>query len=108
MTNWGAHHVDIAQWIIDQCGPGQGPTSIKLVKVETKVLFDENGNPTLDDRYNAPHRFTVHAKFPNGMLMEITSIYTAATRARSGGGVMTGSAPVAMPKGELTNSIAGT
>ncbi|MFT5522262.1 MAG: putative dehydrogenase [Pirellulaceae bacterium] len=73
MTDWGAHHVDIAQWIIDQCGPGQGPTIIKPVMVETKVPFDEDGNPTLDDRYNAPHRFTVHVQFPNGVLMEITS-----------------------------------
>jgi len=73
MTDWGAHHVDIAQWIIDQCGPGQGPTTIKPVMVEAKVPFDENGNPTLDDRYNAPHRFTVHAQFPNNVLMEITS-----------------------------------
>jgi predicted dehydrogenase len=73
MTDWGAHHVDIAQWIIDQCGPGQGPTSIKPIMVQAKVPFDENGNPTLDDRYNAPHRFTVHAHFPNEVLMEITS-----------------------------------
>ena len=73
MTDWGAHHVDIAQWIIDQCGPGDGPTEIKPVMVQTKVPFDENGNPTLDDRYNAPHRFTVHVQFPNGVLMEITS-----------------------------------
>lgn len=73
MTDWGAHHVDIAQWIIDQCGPGQGPTTIKPMMVETKVPFDEQGNPTLHDRYNAPHRFTVHAQFPNGALMEITS-----------------------------------
>jgi hypothetical protein len=40
---------------------------------ETRVPFDENGHPTLDDRYNAPHRFTVHLRFPNGVLMEITS-----------------------------------
>jgi predicted dehydrogenase len=73
MTDWGAHHVDIAQWIIDQCGPGQGPTTIKPVMVETKVPFDENGNPTLDDRYNTPHRFTVNVQFPNDVLMEITS-----------------------------------
>lgn len=73
MTDWGAHHVDIAQWIIDQCGPKQGPTSIKPVMVETKVPFDENGNPTLDDRYNTPHRFTVHVLYPGDVLMEITS-----------------------------------
>ena len=73
MTDWGAHHVDIAQWIIDQCGPGQGPTTIKPVMAETRVPFDEDGHPTLDDRYNPPHRFTVHLRFPNGVLMEITS-----------------------------------
>ena len=73
MTDWGAHHVDIAQWIIDQCGPGQGPTSIKPVMVKTSVPFDEAGNPTLRDRYNAPHRFTAQAEFPNGVIMEITS-----------------------------------
>ena len=73
MTDWGAHHVDIAQWILDQTGTGQGPTTIKPVMVETTVPFDEQGNPTLSDRYNAPHRFTVQARFPNGALMEITS-----------------------------------
>lgn len=73
MTDWGAHHVDIAQWIIDQCGPGQGPTRIKPIMIEARVPFDERGNPTLDDRYNTPHRFTVQAEFPNGVIMEITS-----------------------------------
>jgi len=73
MTDWGAHHVDIAQWIINQCGPGQGPKSIKPVMVETKVPYDENGNPTLDDRYNTPNHFTVHVQYPNDVLMEITS-----------------------------------
>ena len=73
MTDWGAHHVDIAQWIIDQCGPGQGPLAIAPVMVEAKVPFDADGNPTRDDEYNVPHRFTVHAEFPTGVLMEITS-----------------------------------
>ncbi|MFM8953961.1 MAG: Gfo/Idh/MocA family protein [Planctomycetaceae bacterium] len=73
MTDWGAHHVDIAQWLIDQCGPGQGPLSLEPVMLEARVPFDERGNPTLVDRYNAPHRFTVHAAFPGDLLMEITS-----------------------------------
>jgi len=73
MTDWGAHHVDIAQWIIDQCGPGQGPTSIEPVMVQAKVPFDQNGKPTFNDRYNAPHRFSVHVNFPNDVLMVITS-----------------------------------
>jgi len=73
MTDWGAHHVDIAQWIIDQCGPGQGPVTIRPVMVEARVPFDEQGNPTFDDRYNAPHRFTVQVQFPDDVMMEITS-----------------------------------
>ena len=73
MTDWGAHHVDIAQWIIDQCGTGQGPVSITPVMVDARVPFDEKGNPTMTDRYNAPHRFTVQAQFPNDVVMEITS-----------------------------------
>jgi len=73
MTDWGAHHVDIAQWIINQCGPGQGPVSVEPVMVQAMVPFDERGNPTLDDQYNAPHRFTVHVRFPDDVLMEITS-----------------------------------
>ena len=50
-----------------------GPDQHQTVMVEAKVPFDEYGNPTLDDRYNAPHRFTVHVNFPNDVLMEITS-----------------------------------
>ena len=73
MTDWGAHHVDIAQWIIGQCGENAGPTTITPTMIETKVPFDENGNPTLDNCYNAPHRFTVQVKFSNDVLMEITS-----------------------------------
>tara|TARA_B110000438_G_C15798918_1_gene644154 strand:+ start:849 stop:2297 length:1449 start_codon:yes stop_codon:yes gene_type:complete len=73
MTDWGAHHIDIAQWIIDQCGPGQGPTTIKPIMIEARVPFDENGNPTLHDRYNTPHRFTVQVNFPSDVIMEITS-----------------------------------
>ena len=73
MTDWGAHHVDIAHWIIQQNGPNQGPTAIKPVMVDALVKFDENGNPTKNDRYNVPHKFTVQATYPTGVVMEITS-----------------------------------
>ena len=73
MTDWGAHHIDIAHWIIKQNGPGQGPTKITPVMVENSVDFDDQGNPKQSDRYNVPHKFTVQADFPNGVVMEITS-----------------------------------
>jgi predicted dehydrogenase len=73
MTDWGAHHVDIAQWIIQQNGPGQGPKRISPVIVVPAVEFDEQGNPTQTDRYNVPRRFTVQADFPQDVVMVITS-----------------------------------
>jgi predicted dehydrogenase len=72
MTDWGAHHVDIAQWAIGQNGPGQGPVSVEPVSFHSAVPF-ENGNPTLDDRYNVALTFDVKVMFPNGVEMRIVS-----------------------------------
>lgn len=72
MTDWGAHHVDIAQWAISQNGPGQGPVSVEPVSAKHPVPF-ENGNPTLDDRYNAATSFDVKVMFENGVEMHIVS-----------------------------------
>jgi predicted dehydrogenase len=73
MTDWGAHHVDIAHWMIQQNGPGQGPTKITPEMVVPSVAFDDRGNPTETDRYNVPQRFTVRADFPQDIQMVITS-----------------------------------
>ena len=70
MTDWGAHHVDIAQWAIGQNGPGQGPTEIIPVSAEHPVPL-ENGMPTLDDRYNTATAFLVKAIFPGGVELVI-------------------------------------
>ncbi|WP_437229109.1 Gfo/Idh/MocA family protein [Planctomicrobium sp. SH661] len=72
MTDWGAHHVDIAQWAIEQNGPGQGPVSVEPVSSKHPVPF-ENGMPTLDDRYNAATNFDVKVMFGNGVEMHIVS-----------------------------------
>jgi predicted dehydrogenase len=68
MTDWGAHHVDIAQWGIgmDQ----SGPTSVNPVMVEHPVPF-EDGMPTVDDQYNTAVKFLVECMFPNGVKMTI-------------------------------------
>jgi len=73
MTDWGAHHVDIAQWIIGQTGPDQGLLTVEPVNVEHAVDFDKNGDPVQKDRYNVPKTFEVSAKFPGDVEMVITS-----------------------------------
>jgi predicted dehydrogenase len=70
LTDWGAHHVDIAQWAIDQLGEGQGPTSIEPVEVVHPVPF-QYGNPTRGDEYNCATKFTIRVDFPNGVVMNI-------------------------------------
>jgi len=71
MTDWGAHHVDIAQWAIEQNGEGQGPVSIEG-QAEHPVPY-ENGWPTQDDQYNAATKFDVKVMFQNGVEMHIVS-----------------------------------
>lgn len=62
MTDWGAHHVDIAQWgmQLDHTGP---------VSVEGQAVHPvpyEKGMPQLDDQYNTATQFTVNCKFATG------------------------------------------
>ena len=68
MTDWGAHHVDIAQWAIgmDQ----SGPESVEVVEVDHPVKLNQ-GRPSRDDSFNTATRFTVRCRFANGVEMLI-------------------------------------
>ncbi len=68
MTDWGAHHVDIAQWAIgmDQ----SGPTSVRGLHAEHPVPL-KDGMPTVDNQYNTATQFAVECTFPNGVVMTI-------------------------------------
>ncbi|MBL8851924.1 MAG: Gfo/Idh/MocA family oxidoreductase, partial [Planctomycetaceae bacterium] len=70
MTDWGAHHVDIAQWAIEQNGPDQGPTSIEGLVAEHPVPY-KDGRPTLDDQYNTATKFDIQVMFANGVELHI-------------------------------------
>lgn len=72
MTDWGAHHVDIAQWAIEQNGKDQGVVSVEPVLHEHPVPY-KDGYPTMDDRYNAATKFDVKCMFANGVEMHIVS-----------------------------------
>jgi predicted dehydrogenase len=71
-TDWGAHHIDIALWAIDQLGEGQGPISFNPLLAEHPVPF-KDGYPTETDRYNTSHKFDIECKFADGIVMNIVS-----------------------------------
>ena len=56
MTDWGAHHIDIAQWAI-----GEHPTDI-----EATAKF-----PTVKNGYNVAVDFSVRYRYPNGVVMTV-------------------------------------
>ena len=71
-TDWGAHHVDIAVWALNEDKEGQGPVSFDGTDAQHPVPF-EDGYPTVDDCYNTSHDFAVDCKFDSGTTMVITS-----------------------------------
>lgn len=69
MTDWGAHHVDIAQWAIGKTD--SGPLSIE--GTATHPVPYAKGYPTVTNRYNVAHEFHVKALFPDNIEMVIRS-----------------------------------
>ncbi len=59
MTDWGAHHVDIAMWALGM--DNSGPISVEGT-AKHPVPF-ENGMPTVSNRYNTATEFLVTARF---------------------------------------------
>ncbi len=56
MTDWGAHHIDIAQWAINSL----------------PIKFRGRGRPaTLTNGYNVPLDFSAEVEFENGVVMTI-------------------------------------
>jgi predicted dehydrogenase len=64
MTDWGAHHVDIAQWAIGK--EDSGPNRVEVISAEHPVPF-RHGRPTVDDTYNTAIRFNVRCLYDNGV-----------------------------------------
>ncbi len=71
-TDWGAHHVDIGQWGLDENDFGDGPIEIDGRDAKHPVEY-RDGYPQVDDCYNTSHDFAVHCTFASGVVMTITS-----------------------------------
>jgi predicted dehydrogenase len=69
LTDWGAHHVDIASWALQLNGQTAGPLSIGGSAAHPVQFKD--GMPVERDRYNTATAFLFTAEFPGGTQMVI-------------------------------------
>ncbi|TWT35528.1 Inositol 2-dehydrogenase [Posidoniimonas corsicana] len=70
LTDWGAHHVDIAMLALDKLRSGIGHVKIEPLSVTHPVEFVD-GVPALDDRFNAATAFHVRCTFADGVEMDV-------------------------------------
>ncbi|MCR9115529.1 MAG: Gfo/Idh/MocA family oxidoreductase [bacterium] len=70
LTDWGAHHVDIACWAIG--ASDTGPSKVKPLQFELACDY-KDGNPVQHDRYNVATTFRIQVDMPNDIEMIITS-----------------------------------
>ncbi|KAA5543194.1 Gfo/Idh/MocA family oxidoreductase [Roseiconus nitratireducens] len=80
MTDWGAHHIDIAQWAL---APGEdGPRKIKgsgkfpeTVPSDLDWVGFLNGEVSLPNGYNTATEFSIDLKYGNGSLISVNNHY---------------------------------
>lgn len=68
LTDWGAHHVDIATWGLGKVDTG--PVTITPLHIKHPVEF-KDGNPVNPARYNTATEFRILATFVDGVEIEI-------------------------------------
>ena len=68
LTDWGAHHVDVAHWGLDK--EATGPTTIEVERAELPVAY-KDGWPEASDRFNTALTFQVKATFADGVAIVI-------------------------------------
>ena len=70
LTDWGAHHVDIACWAIGAADTG--PSLIKPLNYKLPVEY-KDGYPLVDDEYNIATEYNIRADMPNDVELLITN-----------------------------------
>ena len=70
LTDWGAHHVDIACWALG--ATDTGPSKITPLEYNLPVEY-KDGHPVVHDQYNAATSFRIQVDMPNDVEMIITS-----------------------------------
>lgn len=69
LTDWGAHHVDIATWALML--NGQQPTPLAIGGTAKHPVTFQGGVPVEKDRYNTATQFLFTVDFPEGTQMVI-------------------------------------
>lgn len=80
MTDWGAHHIDIAQWALgfDHSGPvkvraeGKFPAIVHS-DLDWKAFLD--GEATLPNGYNTSTEFSIDLEYANGSVLNVNNHY---------------------------------
>ncbi len=70
LTDWGAHHVDIACWALG--ASETGPSKVTPLEFTLPVEYKE-GDPVVHDQYNAATKFKIGVEMPDNVEMIITS-----------------------------------
>lgn len=70
LTDWGAHHVDIACWALG--ASDTGPSKVTPLEFKLPVEY-KDGHPLVQDQYNAATSFRIKVDMPNNVEMIITS-----------------------------------
>lgn len=70
LTDWGAHHVDVACWALG--ATETGPSKVTPLQFKLPVEY-KDGHPTVQDQYNAATSFRIKVDMPNDVEMIITS-----------------------------------
>ncbi|MHC4403055.1 MAG: Gfo/Idh/MocA family protein [Planctomycetota bacterium] len=80
MTDWGAHHIDIAQWALgcDKTGPVKVGGTCKFPPLvpegfQWKPFLD--GKTTLPDGYNTATEFSIDLTFASGSVINVNNHY---------------------------------
>jgi predicted dehydrogenase len=70
LTDWGAHHVDIACWALG--ATDTGPSKVTPVSFKLPVEY-KDGHPVVADQYNAATNFEIKVAMPNDVELLIKS-----------------------------------
>ena len=69
LTDWGAHHVDIACWAIG--ASDTGPSKVTPLSYKMACEY-KDGHPVVEDQYNIATNYRIQADMPGGIELIIT------------------------------------